>query len=106
MPETKCFGVKSLSFKGFDSLCALRVGCEFAPSAIGGVTDESVSNVGHMYADLVRAPSFEIAINLRRVASKCFNHTKPCDRVTTTMKQNGLFLTVSFVAGELRCDLY
>ena len=104
MHETKCFGVKGLSFKGFDSFCAISVGCEFASSAVGGITNKGMSYMGHMHPYLVRAPSLEIAINLRCVAPKCFNHTEPCDRVTTTMKQNGLFLTVSFVPGELGCD--
>lgn len=104
MDETQCFGVKGLSFKGFDSLYALSVGRKFAPSAIGGITNKGMSYMGQMHPYLMRASSFEIAINLRCVAPKCFNHTEPCDRVTTTMKQNGLFLTVSFVPSELGCD--
>lgn len=103
--KTESFGVKGLSGKGFHDVCSGCVSRQSAAASVGWITNECMTNVGGVDADLVRAAGFKIAINLGCGLTKCFNDADAGDGVAACVEQNGLFLAIGFVAGKLRGDL-
>ena len=103
--KTESFGVKGLSCKGFHDVCPRCVSSQSAAASVGWITNECMTNVGGVDADLVRAAGFEVATNLGCGLTKCFNDADAGDGVAACVEQDGLFLAVGFVAGKLRGDL-
>ena len=83
--ETQGFGVKSLSFKGICLICPGGGARQFAPSAIGGIADQSVADISHVHADLMGAAGFEFATNQCCVVAECFSYTSPGHGVSATL---------------------
>ncbi len=104
MLEAECCGVKSLSFKRLNCIRGSAATPYATATPIDRISDQAVTNMGHMDPDLMRSACFKPAPEPGSVTVKCFNRLDACYGVTPTLKQNGLLLPVRFVPGKVGGD--
>src|SRR5690606_19189376 len=73
MHKTKGFGMQRLAREGEDRILprlVQRAQAAFLVPAVKRIADQRVAEVGHMDADLVRSPGFELTFDKRRDIGK------------------------------------